>query len=112
MDCRTERDKFLTEAMGECWHGWREPKPKYIGDARWPCTCGENHGDIDFNNDFSTWEGFGKLWEWVQKQEWWILFVDDNQTDEHGLETINGYLRRLINPDRFADAVYKFLKEK
>lgn len=76
----TERDKHLTEAMGECWY----------------------QSNQTYNTNFSTWEGFGKLWEWSQKQEWWEDYI--NNFENHSL--IN------VNPDRFADTVYTYLKEK
>ena len=90
-----ERDKFLTEAMGECWHERRFPNQ---------CSCGKKlHSGaiITGNNDFSTWDCFGKLWNWSHKQEWWALFRINY------VEVIDSY----IHPDRFADAVYEFLKE-
>ena len=106
----TERDKFLTEAMGECWHEW-----KWIpGDGRSCKNC-----DIDLygrdnptysqivetpeNPDFSTWVGFGKLWEWAIDQEWFHLFLMvDNKSGPVD----------VIHPDRFATAVYEYLKER
>ena len=127
-----ERDKFLTEQMDECWHcyesvhntdGWDEKSSDETLDFK--CTkCGdyqeavhykdhsgwavkrENYYDFEswcFNN-FSTWEGFGKLWEWSQKQEWWVGFMIDNSK-------IHPMKSGIINPDRFADAVYNYLKE-
>lgn len=84
----TERDKFLTEAMGllERWH------------------------DGDFirtgnSINFSTWQGFGELWEWSKKQEWWYEFWKI----DFGISIIKC---ELINPNNFANAVYNFLKER
>ena len=57
--------------------------------------------------DFSTWEGFGLLWEWARKQEWWkrefsIKFTENERwvDDMH------------INPEKFAMAIYNFLKNR
>ena len=106
----TERDKFLTKAMGECFH-------QYIG---WHCRyCGQDAPEppeSEQNPDFSTWTSFGKLWEWAIDQEWWNKFefseyAGHNRNDEFGA-TLKDILQGLINPDRFATAVYEFLKEK
>jgi hypothetical protein len=99
----SERDKYLTEAMGECWHesDWGQTICKHCRRTNDP-----RYFDFDEQNKtFSSWSGFGKLWNWSQKQEWWMEFK-------------NWYICRnkvtfeyLIHPDRFADAVYEFLKE-
>ncbi len=60
--------------------------------------------------DFSTWEGFGKLWEFVKKQEWkWDFweFVGSYCSDDRFVSSMN-----IINPDMFADMVYEFLNKK
>ena len=104
-----ERDKYLTEQMGECWH-------ELAGKKRLVCSkCLKlfvNH------TDFSTWEGFGKLWDWSQKQEWWDTFVMkelhySHRTHYDGVNYVyeNRLDDELVNPDRFADAVYEYLKE-
>ena len=49
--------------------------------------------------DFSTWEGFGKLWEWAIEQEWWYEFWIEQEWSKPNLKN-------------FANAIYKFLKEK
>lgn len=94
-----ERNKFLTEAMGidECDNCGTMP-PDY---------CGCNIVGIGSGcgpHNFSTWTGFGKLWEWAQKQEWFQSFYEAIGE----WEIINNY----IHPDRFADAIYQFLKER
>lgn len=95
----TDRDRFLTEVMGRCLHKWSPWSAK----ADEKCLkCGA-YKDDEKPADFSTWPGFGALWEWVQGQEW--------------LEDLYGFLRAkkhpgtIIHPDRFANAVYEFLKE-
>ena len=112
----TERDKFLTEAMGECWHDVMDAtldgypvlqcsKCKvYVGDM----------SEVEYINrtNFSSWEGFGKLWEWSQKQEWWGYFVHKQYCKKGKQLTVDELLQNLINPDRFADAIYAYLKEK
>ena len=62
--------------------------------------------------DFSTWEGFGKLWEWAKKQEWWLKFGEGLSNKQLCSEISRGLQidESIINPDRFADALYDFLK--
>ena len=98
-----ERDKFLTEAMGECWHEWEG----HVSDYKRCMKCHKDGGYPEgfrvrlINNNFSIWEGFGKLWEWAQKQEWWEGYLAD---------AIPKYIAVCyVNPDRFADAVYEYL---
>jgi hypothetical protein len=86
-----ERDKFLTKALGYKIHDDNEVYPA-------------NESRLFAPLDFSCWEGFGKLWEWTQQQEWRQDFC----------KTFYGHydLLLLIQPDRFADAVYNYLQEK
>ena len=79
-----DRDQRLTEAMGKRWN------------ENSPCK----------NLDFSTWTGFGLLWEWAKEQEWWNSFRHDLWYSPTGIR-----LEDLIDPDRLADAVDRFLWE-
>jgi hypothetical protein len=94
-----KRDKFLTEAMGECWH---------VGAPNFCVKCKDAFEFGTFQNNFSTPDGFFKLWKWAQEQEWWENFRMLTFTGA----TWIGHEDRFINPDRFADAVYAFLKEQ
>lgn len=98
----TEQDKFLAEAMGGWWH-----YSVYTGRGN-ECSCGKWWSECSKNHpDFSTWEGFGKLWEWSSKQEWWDEFkysLGYSPVENEGLGD------SYIHPDRFADAVYNYLK--
>lgn len=92
----SERNKFLTEAMGYIY---------YTG------LCGYNHPDkpyLEFTEsingiNFSTWEGFGKLLNWCT---------------DYGRKNDIPYLANptmtlnYLSPDRFADAIYNYLKSK
>lgn len=95
-----ERDKFLTEAMGECWHD----KAITNGILSECSKCKVLHSYLYTNADFSTWKGFGKL------------VTEHNKI---GLTTIE--ITELIQrctpyeptfPDRFATQVYKILTSK
>jgi len=62
---------------------------------------------LGFNPDFSTWEGFGWLWERAIKMDWWIDFksfilVYDHRTLEVELD--------FIYPIPFRDALKEYLK--
>lgn len=109
--------------MGECWHNADKFVAATFEDREdyWYCRCGKlievgkkkpAQKDI-YRPRLSTWEGFGKLWEWAQKQEWWRMFIIkqpySNATNQAKLVCIN---TTLIHPDHFADALYTFLKEK
>lgn len=120
------RDKFLTEAMGECWHPrWKKEKGNF-GD--WSCSkCGyrKSHSyNITQESmqkyairiiDFSTWEGFGNLWEWAKEQEWWPQIIGEIVADKWDGPLRNVFSSKSIgeniNPDNFANVIYEFLKE-
>lgn len=112
-----ERDKYLWEKMGKCWHEW-------FGEYQsWTCAkCRKNflceEKDLNFHNpNFSTWTMFGMVWEWARKQEWWIQFVHE---DLYDYDSPKGncccgqkdFDFNLIHPERFGNALYQFLKSK
>ena len=98
----TERDKFLTESMDKCWHEW--PKQGVV-NAVGGCLCSKCNRWENENNDFSTWNGFGKLWEWAIKEDWWFVFLEST-----GRFMQREFIRiEFIDPEIFADAVYEFL---
>lgn len=98
-----ERDKFLSTLIGECWHDGANNYGEIV--------CAKCHKLVMVEDrvDFSTWEGFGKLWEWAQKQEWFkevpFNFDENRYHDCYMLFPVE-----FVNPDRFADAVYEHLK--
>lgn len=98
-----ERDKFLTESMGECWHEWKRSCGCCPGYCK-KCSADES---LVENNDFSEWEDFGKLFLWAKQQDWWdtLFWQRDSKEILHTYDVEN-----LIHPDHFADAVYAFLK--
>jgi hypothetical protein len=129
-EAMSERDKFLTEAMGECWHEWSEDC-KQVGEEcnEWEYTCtkckqkGHEHEFTGFypeENNFSTWADFGKLWEWAQTQEWFYQFTqythgeDSYLTEQYNCfwDLWNSFFKEYANPDRFANALYEFLKAR
>lgn len=99
-----DRDKFLTEEMDECYHeGFRSHG---CSDA---IRCNKCGGDFYQNLDFSTWDSFGKLYEWSIMQTWWYDFFWNK------LHNINPSYGRDFNyfnikPDRFANLLYDYLR--
>ena len=63
------------------------------------------------------WQWFGWLWKKCHEDaEWWcsfghhVVYDESDITHEKHQELVSD-LEWFIDPDRFADAVYKFLKE-
>ena len=109
-----DRDKFLTEAMGECWHD-KLGRP-IIPNQDW-ISCSKCHTKYPTYNNFSTWEGFGKLWTWSLTQVWWQSFCKQLTALDGGRGAtvfLSGcYILDIeIHPDKFANALYAFLKER
>ena len=102
------RDQFLTEAMGCKWHQFSHAEKGPLGDLQ-VCVCDRKNYLMPCDTPtFSTWQGFGKLWEWAQVQDWWDEYVEDTTgIGDPSLIDVD-----QIEPARFADAVYRFLKER
>ncbi|MEE9354242.1 MAG: hypothetical protein V3U75_01495 [Methylococcaceae bacterium] len=91
-------EEILTEAIGECWHDIK------LQNGEKKCTkCGLGGWDM---TNFLAWEGFGKLWEWAIKQEWWTEFEGSQGLPRHWVP------KQLINPEKFARAIADFLQKK
>lgn len=88
---KNELRYFLTEAMGECC-------PKFFKKYGY-------HKQIDF----LTWEGFGKLWEWARRQEWWKYFIWETIDDDCQKDMID---QSYVDPEKFAKAIADFLQKK
>lgn len=91
--------KFLTEAMGECWHEWGPPALTPGLDRCIKCDGLRYKARWDEPCTFTTWADFGAVWEWAQKQGWWRLFVVLNMCAD------------IVDPLRFPQLVVDFLKE-
>ena len=103
-----ECDKFLTEIMGERWF-----EHKSIYGIEHSASGDKFMYQTVTPNDFSTWDGFGKLFEWAIKQSWWKDFEYDysqtfyviNSCVEHRKFSLS-----LINPNNFSNSIYEYLK--
>lgn len=102
--------KFLTEAMGGCWHTFI-PTTSY----RLKCTkCDKGINSFDRESayiDFSTWEGFGILLSWAKQQVWWYSFIGIS-SDGLAHDDWEALAIDLVNPEAFAMAVYEELIEE
>ncbi len=120
----TERDKFLYEYFGECWHEWDKVVFKSVNDLHTCKKCNVTATPLSpspkIRADFSKWEWFGWLLNKAKDQEWWDEFVgcaslvkalwkgDMNLT----IGQLVRLLVPLIQPDILADSLYEFLKRK
>lgn len=110
--------KYLTEAMGNCWHTWSgDRKPfsvKVSGTTRrldhHKCTkCGvsifySGMSAHATNSTFTTWSDFGRLFTWAKEQRWWIDFILDQKP---GVISFC----ELLTPEELPNRVYKFLRK-
>ena len=105
--------KLLTEAIGNCWHEWPDLYNDGMLSKHDQCTkCGK-YRDEALNEliDFTSWIGFGVLWEWANKQEWWADFIY-NYYNVHNYKISLSVTLKIVNPTKFSAAVYEFLKDK
>ena len=101
------RDRILTEKIIRgCWHEWPEkPSSPWQFGSDLCKKCGGLRGSV-YYIDFSTWKGFGELWEQLRKRKYWQEFWKW-LTRKYSWEEWE-----LKNPSQRADVVFKFLQEK
>jgi len=109
----TDEELYYKVFPGGCWH-----KHKICPSWRHYCT-----GKTIFctppikNPDFSTWEGFGVLWEGMKEHRSWLKFIDhygiwEQEDSSVGLGRVEDIDAYLIHPVRFRDACKEFFKEE
>jgi hypothetical protein len=98
-----ERDHFLTDTMGACWHEYDPHKPvRFLRFTGYQC---KKCGNFFFaNNDFSTMEDFMKLLNWANEQGALSPVVSQFETKYFMDEEIGPQSRK-----RFADVLYGLL---
>lgn len=107
------RDKFLTEAMGGCWHELEKVRFTDAaggGDFYYRCSkCKLSEAGfvkVSFSPvDFSTWEGLGKLVNFLD-----ATLSDEEIADIFYKEILDGCAHNL--PGKIANAVYEKIKEQ
>jgi hypothetical protein len=126
----TERNKYLTIAIGKCWHEPHTSSPYHDDTISWHCKCGmpsKNHiPRVGFGSDakpefkqyydFSSGDGMQILKQWLDKKEnnylnsnfftWAELHIRSKPDSPYWWWWI------LLDPDTFADTLYEFLKER
>lgn len=106
----TDEDrKYLTEKMGECWHGdYRILIRSYM--------CGKCRKINADNRTFDTWPDFGAVLEYATAQEWWPKFLDHHVKTklyaEEDFWSIHKLFAWLIDKDRFSTLLVGFLRER
>jgi len=109
------KDQFIFEKLareGECWHEWTEyynEKGLELGSICTKCDAIDDKYNY-FNPDFTTWEGFG--WMWERTEEKYPEFFDSDKRGvfmpikraDIGVREICTS-HRLINPIRLRDAL-------
>jgi len=99
-----ELNKKVHVILRICWH-------ENISQIWNECLDCHKH-DIELTklvNFVSTWEGFGIIWEFIQKHERWPAF-----TLEHGISRMTGWYLpvKLISPSALAQAFVEFFEDK
>jgi hypothetical protein len=100
---RTDKDKFLTEAMGICF--WGDHSCIKCTDESGNPLGGVSRLPIAIN--FATPESFFKLYNWAKEQDWWRDFLDYSR-----IMCKVSILESIINPTRFSTAIYRFLMKE
>ncbi len=86
MSNKLERNKFLAEKLGSCWHEWVEQWHDACADyTEWICSkCNEvyllpdlsvRQGEKPYQIDFYNWNGFGLLLTHAKSQPDWLEFL-------------------------------------
>ena len=103
---KQNRDRNLTEkVMGGCWHEWREePSSRFQSESNLCKKCGGSRFAVNYI-DFSTWLGFGQLWEQLRQRKYWRDFWNW-LTQKYTWDEWEGK-----NPSQRADVIFEFLKE-
>lgn len=108
---RLERDRFLCKLLNICTHDNIIQKDEYNGVKReywYECKdCGEwlpdGKGHI---RNFSMWQSYGLLWDWIRRTEHWISFKDFWCCSATQIS-----IDIIASPDAFANAVYEYFKD-
>ena len=101
-----ERDRFLTEAMGMCWHDFDPDNNRINTYSLEAYICRKCKGLILGNNDFTVEEDFSRLLDWAKGQKRFQEFLARfNEADLK--DTGKGQVSR----NKFADELYILLRQ-
>lgn len=107
--------RFLTEAMGRCWHEEDEDFERFylgrLNNHSACCKCGLPFLYEELS--FTDWPGYGRLMEWSRQQVWWDDFYASvflpGLAKELG-KTAQG--QSLLEPAGFAPAIETYLRSR
>ena len=106
-------DKELFEKIcrdGECWHEfefWNAGVGNVCGKCKkWFYWNEKDQAKLKMP-DFTTWEGFGWLWERCIEKDWWRTFK--NYIISGDCADVN---ENYINPTRFVKALKEYFEEQ
>jgi hypothetical protein len=101
-----ERDRFLTHAMGGCWHEHGDGKPVTMFNLKGHicAKCGLFYSS---RNDFSTPEDFLKLYEWAKNDPGIEEFIAKFRARDFMNEKRGPQKRK-----EFADGLYRLLSAR
>ena len=115
MQISEEDSKFLAKQMGLCWHEWEFISSYALcaDESDYKCKICGKFKSTDNRPDFTTWEGFGKVKEFIDSQTWEREFYE--WLEERGLARVEDGFRflsnGLIGPALIPEVV-KFLRER
>ena len=98
---RSDKAKFLTEAMGICF--WGDHSCDKCTDDSGNLLGGKSRLPVAIN--FSTPESFFRLYNWAKEQDWWLIFVFSSVLG-------SPLTSEPIDPDQFSNEVYTYLKSR
>lgn len=99
-----ERDRFLTDAIGGCWHDGGKPVTMFTLQGQICSKCGMF---FTTRNDFSTLEDFLRLYDWARGEPDLADFVAAFRAPDLVNEK-----RGPAERKRFADGLYLILKAR
>ena len=103
------KDKYIVERLGYCWHEWVENKGHQSCNEPIMCDkCWNYPGEGPPNPDLTTWEGFGWLWDRFAGGEGFLKVWEKTHANAPWSGEAWTAIH-LVNPTRFRDAVYEYL---
>lgn len=100
-----ERDRVLTEAMGECWHDYDLEQPVFTCKGG-GFVCRKCKDLLVSNNCFTTDEDFRKLWTWAGRQPHLATVFERYASKNNGSPPVGAEAR-----EQFADALFALCRD-
>ncbi len=100
-----ERDRVLTEAMGECWHDYDLGRPVFTCKGG-GFVCRKCKDFLVSNNCFTTDEDFQRLWAWAGRQPDLASVFE-----RYAAESLGSPPESRATRDRFADELFRLRRD-